>query len=378
MKDYIWITDAFAHLCTGESDNPRCSIEAANTLQSLLKRPVRPAAEPPAADEDPTVVSVVIPTHNRVDMLQRAVGSVLMQTHRHVQVIIVDDASTDETERVIPPLYAGDSRVEYYRNARSLGPGGARHEGYRHVRGEFVVYLDDDDYYIEPRFFQMAVAALHQNESCVAVMAESVLHYVHGERMGVAPLTKYGLVACRECFLGFGSVHRKPNSTFTALFRVSMLNKAGFADMQVMNDASIYLRALCFGDAYYLPDVIGVYVIHNANISNKMPHGFLMQNLEEKRSIYEHARSAFSEPLDNWFKTQILSTVRYYFMGTAVSKAQRREVTRWCRAYVPNCAAELRKLNFRAWLQHIKRQPLAGKLRKIRNAIRDKSTTHAK
>jgi glycosyltransferase involved in cell wall biosynthesis len=94
-----------------------------------------------AASGDPDLVSVVIPTYNRAYILGQAIESVLQQTYQPVEVVVIDDGSTDDTRRVVesfgPPV-----RYFYQPNA---GVSSARNYGLREARGEFVALLDSDD-----------------------------------------------------------------------------------------------------------------------------------------------------------------------------------------------------------------------------------------
>jgi glycosyltransferase involved in cell wall biosynthesis len=85
------------------------------------------------------VVSVVIPTRDRLDLLQEAIGSVLSQGDVEWECIVVDDAGRD----AVPPH--PDPRVRVVRNPSPRGPGGARNTGIAQARGEYIVFLDDDD-----------------------------------------------------------------------------------------------------------------------------------------------------------------------------------------------------------------------------------------
>lgn len=88
-------------------------------------------------------VSVVIPTHNRATLLDRAVASVLTQTFADFEILIVDDASTDGTRDRV--LEIADARVRYWRHDRNRGVSEARNTGLSHASGDFVAFLDDDD-----------------------------------------------------------------------------------------------------------------------------------------------------------------------------------------------------------------------------------------
>lgn len=323
---------------------------AMNHLSRLLGKEAQPEGEPLPDDADQTLITVITPTHNRLDMLTRAVDSVLMQTHKAVQMIVVDDASTDATPAAFPERYRDEPRVEYIRNETSLGPGGARQAGYLRARGETIIYLDDDDFYLEPRFFEKALAAHRANPTCALVCANAIVYNVTDGLARYKELNFRGFIEKEKYFIGFIKTYAKPYSSFPTMFRKSALEKAGFHNMTMMNDMSIYLRALCYGDAYALPDIIGVYIQHKSNISKALPHSFLMENLMEKKHIWEIARTQFDRPLDEWYRTQIMSSVRYYFCGSRVTLAQKREICRWCLQNCPHTEFALLKALVRSML----------------------------
>ena len=70
------------------------------------------------------LISVIIPTYNRMGTLERSVQSVLAQTYTHFELLIIDDASTDATEQYIKGI--ADERIRYYRNESNIGPAASR------------------------------------------------------------------------------------------------------------------------------------------------------------------------------------------------------------------------------------------------------------
>jgi hypothetical protein len=98
----------------------------------------------------------------------------------------------------------------------------------------------------------------------------------------------------------------------------------------MMNDASIYLRSLCFGDVYALKMIVGVYYIHASNISKALPFEFIVQNLEEKKNIYNIAKDRNIRNLDKWFKQQVFSTVVYFFSQPTVTPEGEIIINEWC------------------------------------------------
>jgi glycosyltransferase involved in cell wall biosynthesis len=91
------------------------------------------------------LVSVVIPAYNRAGSLSRAVQSVMDQTCRDLEVLVVDDGSTDGTPQVAAGLAAGDGRIRCHRHESNRGAQAARNTGIRQARGEWVAFLDSDD-----------------------------------------------------------------------------------------------------------------------------------------------------------------------------------------------------------------------------------------
>jgi len=90
------------------------------------------------------LVSVVIPTYNRAPLVTKAVGSALAQTYAPVEVVVVDDGSTDDTGERLAREFAGDARVRTI-HQRNGGPASARNAGFAEARGAYVALLDSDD-----------------------------------------------------------------------------------------------------------------------------------------------------------------------------------------------------------------------------------------
>ena len=93
------------------------------------------------------LVSVYLPTRNRTELLARAVELVLSQTHRDLELIVVDDASSDGTEAYLRDTACADPRLSFIKNDERRGAAVSRNRAIRASRGEFVTGLDDDDYF---------------------------------------------------------------------------------------------------------------------------------------------------------------------------------------------------------------------------------------
>jgi glycosyltransferase involved in cell wall biosynthesis len=94
---------------------------------------------------DNPLVSVVLPTYNRAHLLPRAINSVLNQTYKSLELIIIDDGSTDKTDEVVGEYKKKDTRIKYLKNTRNSGAPISRNRGIRAAKGKFIAFQDSDD-----------------------------------------------------------------------------------------------------------------------------------------------------------------------------------------------------------------------------------------
>jgi glycosyltransferase involved in cell wall biosynthesis len=92
------------------------------------------------------VVSIIIPTYNRAALLANAIQSVRLQTYSDFELIIVDDASTDNTREVAKDFH--DSRIQYLPLVHNRGVSTARNAGLKECRGKYIAFLDSDDEWV--------------------------------------------------------------------------------------------------------------------------------------------------------------------------------------------------------------------------------------
>lgn len=97
------------------------------------------------------IVTVYIPTYNRSALVKRAIESVLEQTEKNLEVIVVDDNSPDNTQEVVSEISRQYPNVRYIRNDENRGACYNRNVAIKHAKGKFVTGLDDDDYFLSHR-----------------------------------------------------------------------------------------------------------------------------------------------------------------------------------------------------------------------------------
>ncbi|MCM3174502.1 glycosyltransferase family 2 protein [Paenibacillus sp. MER 99-2] len=125
------------------------------------------------------LVSCIITTHNRAELLKKAMASVMAQTYPHLEIIIVDDGSKDHTEEVCRAWLKQDQRIHYIQVPYAQGANHARNLGIQRANGKYIAFLDDDDQWL-PDKIQAQTQTLEQNKGLFCFCSK-VLVYVDRE-----------------------------------------------------------------------------------------------------------------------------------------------------------------------------------------------------
>jgi len=127
-------------------------------------------------------VSVIVPTYNRATLLLTALRSIAAQSFQDLELIVVDDGSTDRTRELVSAL--GNPKIRYFYQ-ENRGAAAARNLGIKRSRGEFVAFLDSDDCWLEAKLErQVDLLQTQRSPGCVTGY---FLHTLRGRRMAVVP-----------------------------------------------------------------------------------------------------------------------------------------------------------------------------------------------
>jgi succinoglycan biosynthesis protein ExoO len=122
--------------------------------------------QPPVATDD--LVSIIVPAYNVAEYLQDCISSALNQTHQNVEVIVIDDCSTDETETVLQRVSRQDSRIRAFRNSVNRGLSATRNRAIDAAGGTWVALLDADDWFDPSRLAHLLAIARTRSADVVA------------------------------------------------------------------------------------------------------------------------------------------------------------------------------------------------------------------
>ena len=138
------------------------------------------------------LVSIIVPVYNVASFLPEALDSIVNQTYKDLEIIIVDDGSTDDSPSICEKYAASDSRIKVI-HQDNRGLSGARNTGLKYVTGDFVSFIDSDDS-ISPVFVESLVNAMESSSAPIAVCRFAVIE-TSGSMVGVTASSKFPLVA---------------------------------------------------------------------------------------------------------------------------------------------------------------------------------------
>lgn len=209
------------------------------------------------------LVSVVVPTFNRLPLLREALGSILHQTLKEIEVIVVDNLSTDGTEEFLSSH--PDPRVRSFRNPNFGIIATNRNFGIRAARGTWVAFLDSDDLWL-PDKLEKQVRFLQENPETAWVFGDiELFEHETGRSSGdvTPPLGR------RKGWLGPDLLLGNFIATATIMVRRDVLLEVGCFDerpeLKRREDWDLWLRVSARHQGGYLPEVVARYRSHGAN-----------------------------------------------------------------------------------------------------------------
>jgi glycosyltransferase involved in cell wall biosynthesis len=207
-------------------------------------------------------VSVIVPTRNRSRMLTATLGSVLRQRDVRLEVIVVDEASSDETPETLAAVARDDPRVRVVRHDTPRGVSTARNRGAAEARGEWLAFVDDDDLWAPDKLVRQLTAA--EAAGCQWAYAGSVsitesLRILHGEPPP-PPATVVKALPRYNAIPGGGS---------NVVVRRTTFQRVGPFDSRLRNteDWELWIRLAKAGPPAWVCHPLIAYRVHSANSS---------------------------------------------------------------------------------------------------------------
>jgi len=235
------------------------------------------------------LVSIVIPTYCQTEYIIRAVESALMQDYGNIEIIVSDDSPTTETELILKP-YIENKSIQYIHNQPRLG----RVMNYRtclyeFAKGEWLVNLDGDDYFIDNQFISSAIESINNDKSIVFTIANGTVKLPDGSEITkkipatASPFKKVsGKTYFKNFATGRGFFH------LTILYNVEKAKEIDFYRKDILStDIESVLRLALTGNVILLDRNVGVWYLHNNNTSSNADLNEFIKNTGWIDSVIE-------------------------------------------------------------------------------------------
>jgi GT2 family glycosyltransferase len=265
-------------------------------------------------------VTTVIPTYRRPDLLRRAIESVLAQSYRGLEVLVVDDASGDSTAEVVAAIAASDSRVRYVCQPRNLGMMPNQASAVEMVRTPFFTILNDDDL-LAPEFFSHALEAFDQHPSA-RVFVGRLLYWdmeIPARTRTLYAFGRQGLYPAPTAFIEV--LRNSQNHTWTSMmFRRDVLDALGGVDASIgyAADLEFQLRVMAHFPAVVSHEPCAIYCLSPSSGSFQ---DWLSPYLPSMRSML--AKFSADEAIEPAMRQQMLTLLERVFREKTLSGAAR-------------------------------------------------------
>lgn len=183
------------------------------------------------------LISVIIPTYDRAYIIGRTIESALQQSYQNIEVIVVDDASRDNTSAVVQGI--GDGRVRYIRHTTNKGGSAARNTGISAAKGFYIAFLDSDDIWL-PQKLELQVTAIEKHPSSSRVVSYTQIKNDNGQEISLMP--SRGIEAS-EAVADYLFVHGGEIVTSAVMLPRSLVSGTVFrSESGKHDDLDLYLR----------------------------------------------------------------------------------------------------------------------------------------
>lgn len=265
------------------------------------------------------LVSIIIPTYNRAHLITETLDSIKSQTYKNWECIVVDDGSTDNTEKVLKSYTKNDERFRFVKRPKHLpkGANACRNYGFSLSQGQFVNWFDSDDIMLPNKLKRQIEILSNYNDSPFCISQTQWINKVTKEDFGLRS-TKLDSLNRLEDYVLYKSYW----TILAPLWRRSFIetNKLRFDEsLHQSQEYDFHINALNVSDDYVITDeILSIMYQHNANLSVDIYSNNLKieSNIVVKTKVTEKYLTNFS---DNG-KLKWLEILTLYYKTLLVNK----------------------------------------------------------
>lgn len=202
------------------------------------------------------LVSVIMPSYNTSQYISQSIQSVIDQTYKNWELIIVDDCSTDNTDEIVKGF--DDDRIRYFKNETNSGAAISRNRALREAKGKWIAFLDSDDLWL-PQKLEKQIDFMKKNDYKFTYTDYKIqlngkwLPYIY---TGPNIVTKRKLY--NYCYF----------STITVMYDREFVGLVQIEDLKKNNDYAMWFKIVEKSSCFRLPECLSCYIKHDASISS--------------------------------------------------------------------------------------------------------------
>ncbi|WP_122640017.1 MULTISPECIES: glycosyltransferase family 2 protein [unclassified Romboutsia] len=284
------------------------------------------------------VISIIIPTYNKGHIIVESIESILRQSYKNFEIIIIDDFSTDRTEDIIKNKYKNESRIKYYKNIKNIGSRKSQKKGYNLSRGDYVIFMNDDDFYIDNDFFTNCINLYSRHNNISFIVGDMIVYYEGNisNNIEIRELNLPPEIDKNNYFLEISSgiIKRKPPTTLSVMHNRRNLEYVEVNHMDGFGDIDLYQRALLGGNALSINSIVAVFRRHKRANSYSLRVEEIIETLDAIKSTKQLSCQKFGydkEFMNNVFDKTFNLCIDWYKTVSTPTNEQIEIVNKWLR-----------------------------------------------
>jgi len=239
-------------------------------------------------NENP-LISVVLTTYNRMDIFPKTLDTILCQTYKNFELIIVDDGSTDNTEEIIK--HYNGSRIRYIKTDHCGVMARQRNIGLKQSKGKYIAFCDDDDLW-DPKKLEMQLDFMEKNNAGICFCNYYKINQ-DGKIVGEGKIKKkYINPTFTNFFLSAGYICNS-----SVMIKSVCVDKLGYQnespELIAIEDSEYWARILSIYNGCFLQEKLVSYRVHQGSIQIRVGNSYLMEQLLFYKAICERFNISF-------------------------------------------------------------------------------------
>jgi len=256
-------------------------------------------------------------------MLVQAIESALAQDYEHIEVIVTDNASNDDTGEVVIK-YKDDRRFKYFRNEENIGMVRNWQKAlHNYSSGDYFVLLSDDDYFISDNYISKAVKLFSEHDDVVMVYSNGYIKNTDTDTVIPLELPFNEIENGKYIFMKRGCVNPQDFTLCNVVFnkKLSLDLNAFSNEYNLSCDSELFLKTCLCGSVGVIKDYVSVYRVHEGNLLKalKTDVNYLINNLDCYYEPYKLAiqLKVLTDNEINEYENRLLFKLMYYILHTS-------------------------------------------------------------